>query len=206
MEQPGFDTLPSDPQPPAVEPAEASQPQSGSGLGRFLLDIVETLLLAALLFWGIDKVSARIRVDGYSMEPSLHNGEFIIVNRLAYRFGSPQRGDVIVFLYPRDPTQEYIKRVIGLPGDRVRIAAGEVYVNDELLNEPYIAAAPRYQSQWIVPENSLFVLGDNRNNSSDSHNWGPVPMEDVIGRAVVVYWPPKSWGVVTHLAAAKSAP
>lgn len=205
MEQPGLNLTTSEPQPTDVEPSNAPE-QQGSGLGRFLLDIVETLLLAALLFWGIDKVSARIRVDGYSMEPSLHNGEFIIVNRLAYRLGSPERGDVIVFLYPRDPTQEYIKRVIGLPGDRVRIAAGEVYVNDELLNEPYIAAAPRYQSEWTVPENSLFVLGDNRNNSSDSHNWGPVPMEDVIGRAIVVYWPPRSWGVVTHLAAAKSAP
>jgi signal peptidase I len=198
MEQPILE--PTAPETPAPE-----QKQS-SGFWRFLLDVLETLILSALLFWGIDKVSARIRVDGYSMEPSLHNGEFIIVNRLAYTLGKPERGDVIVFLYPRDPTQEYIKRVIGLAGDRVRVASGEVYVNDQLLNEPYIAAAPRYQSEWTVPENSLFVLGDNRNNSSDSHNWGPVPMEDVIGRAILVYWPPKSWGVVTHMASAILSP
>lgn len=171
-----------------------------------MLDIVETLVLSALLFWGIDKVSARIRVDGYSMEPTLHNGEFVIVNRLAYRFGEPSRGDVIVFLYPRDPNQEYIKRVIGLPGDRVRVSGGRVYVNDEPLAEPYIAAAPRYQSEWTVPEGNLFVLGDNRNNSSDSHNWGPVPFDNVIGKALFVYWPPNSWGAIEHPVMARAAP
>jgi signal peptidase I len=113
---------------------------------------------------------------------------------------------VIVFRYPRDPDQEYIKRVIGLPGDRVRIINGQVYVNDELIEEPYIAAPPRYQSEWSVPKDALFVLGDNRNNSSDSHNWGPVPMEYVIGRALFVYWPPESWGTIGNSLAASAAP
>lgn len=188
------------------DPEPAVPSKRGSGFWRFLLDIVETVVLSAILFLGINAVSARIRVDGFSMEPTLHNGEFVIVNKLAYQFGEPKHGDVIVFRYPRDPDQEYIKRVIGLPGDRVRIINGQVYVNDELIDEPYIAAAPRYQSEWSVPKDALFVLGDNRNNSSDSHNWGPVPMEYVIGRALFVYWPPESWGTIGNSLAASAAP
>ena len=183
-----------------------ASPKRGSGLLRFLFDIVETVVLSAILFLGINAISARIRVDGFSMEPTLHNGEFVIVNKLAYQLGDPTHADVIVFRYPRDPDQEYIKRVIGLPGDRVRIINGQVYVNDKLIEEPYIAAAPRYQSEWVVPDNSLFVLGDNRNNSSDSHNWGPVPMEYVIGRALFVYWPPESWGFLGKSLVASAAP
>jgi signal peptidase I len=177
-----------------------------SGIWRFLLDVLETVVLSALLFAGINAVSARIRVDGFSMEPTLHNGEFVIVNKLAYKFDGPQLGDVVVFHYPRDPEQEYIKRVIGISGDQVKISSGQVYVNDQPIAEPYIAAPPRYQSEWLVPEGSLFVLGDNRNNSSDSHNWGPVPIENVIGKALFVYWPPDSWGAIEHPYAASAAP
>ena len=169
-----------------------------SGLKRALLDILETLLISALLFWGIEKVSARILVEGVSMEPTFHNNQRVFVNRLAYTFGEPQRGDVIVFLYPNDPSQEYIKRVIGLPGDHVRVSDGAVYINDRRLVEPYIAAAPRYQSDWTVPPDTLFVLGDNRNNSHDSHNWGPVPMKLVVGKALFIYWPPQNWSLIEH--------
>jgi signal peptidase I len=187
-------------------PEPAASKKRGSGFWRFLWDIVETVVLSAILFLGINAISARIRVDGFSMEPTLHNGEFVIVNKLAYQLGDPGHGDVIVFRYPRDPNQEYIKRVIGLPGDRVRVINGEVFVNDQRVEEPYIAAAPRYQSEWSVPENSLFVLGDNRNNSSDSHNWGPVPLDYVIGRALFVYWPPESWGAIGKSLVASAAP
>ena len=169
-----------------------------SGFLRFILDVLETLILSVLLFIGINAVTARIRVDGYSMEPTLQSGEFVIVNKLAYHLGSPTVGDVIVFHYPRDPQQEYIKRVIGLPGDLVRIENGQVYVDGNPLNEPYIAAPPAYTYQAVVPPDSLFVLGDNRNNSSDSHNWGPVEMHYVIGKAVFVYWPPEEWGLIEH--------
>ncbi len=179
---------------------------SSGGVLRLFLDILETLVLSALLFFAINAVSARIRVDGYSMEPTLHTGEFVIVNKLAYKLDGPQIGDVIVFRYPRDPEQEYIKRVIGLPGDKIIITNGMVYVNGQTLAEPYIAAAPSYQSDWTVPEDSLFVLGDNRNNSSDSHNWGPVPLEYVIGKALLVYWPPEEWGLIEHPIAAQAAP
>jgi signal peptidase I len=166
---------------------------------RFFVDVVETLVFSLLLFAVINTLTARIRVDGLSMEPTLHSGEFVIVNRLAYRLGQPKIGDVIVFHPPTDPEQEYIKRVIGLPGDEVVISNKQVKVNNRLLDEPYIAAPPRYESSWTVPEGSLFVLGDNRNNSSDSHSWGPVPLENVVGKAVVVYWPPAEWGLVEHV-------
>jgi signal peptidase I len=165
---------------------------------RFFVDVVETLVFSLLLFALINTLTARIRVDGLSMEPTLHSGEFVIVNRLAYRLGEPKTGDVIVFHPPTDPEQEYIKRVIGLPGDEVVISDQQVQVNDRLLVEPYIASPPRYESSWEVPEGSLFVLGDNRNNSSDSHSWGPVPLENVVGKAVIVYWPPSEWGPVEH--------
>lgn len=177
-----------------------------AGLKRALLDILETLLISALLFWGIEKVSARILVDGVSMEPTLHNNQRVLVNRLAYKLGEPQRGDVIVFLYPHDQTQEYIKRIIGLPGDHVQVRDGEVYINDQRLIEPYIAAAPRYQSDWVIPEDTLFVLGDNRNNSHDSHNWGPVPMDLVVGKAMLIYWPPENWSLISHLEIAAVSP
>lgn len=177
---------------------ETPQTQSASGVWRFFLDLLETLILSALLFAGINAVSARIRVDGYSMEPTLHGGEFVFVNRLAYKFGEPKVGDVVVFHYPRDPEQEYIKRVIGLPGDTVRIERGQVYVNDQLLSEPYIAAMPTYHGAWAVPDGAVFVLGDNRNNSSDSHDWGAVDMQYVIGKALFVYWPFEEWGIISH--------
>jgi len=192
---------------PVVETVtEPPREKKSSGFWRFLLDILETIALSALLFLAINAVSARIRVDGFSMEPTLRNGEFVIVNKLAYQLGEPDTGDVIVFHYPRDPEQEYIKRVIGLPGDQVEVNNGQVYVNGEQIQEPYIAAPPRYQSRWEVPESSLFVLGDNRNNSSDSHNWGPVPMENVIGKALFVYWPPDQWGLIKHPDTASAAP
>ena len=175
---------------------EQSTPQDEKhGSRRFFIDVLETLLLALLLFLGINTVSARIRVEGSSMEPTLHNGEFLIVNRLAYRFGSPKIGDVVVFHPPSDLEQEYIKRVIALPGDRVEISNGKVIVNGRALNEPYIAARPNYNYPLtLVPPGSLFVLGDNRNNSSDSHSWGPAPLNEVVGKAVFVYWPPSRWG------------
>lgn len=169
-----------------------------SGFLRFIVDVLETLILSVILFAAINAVSARIRVDGSSMEPTLHTGEFVIVNKLTYKLGKPEIGDVIVFHFPKDPEQEYIKRVIGLPGDQVVISNGKVLVNDRPLDENYIAAPPAYEATWDVPEEAVFVLGDNRNNSSDSHNWGHVPLTYVVGKAVFVYWPPTAWGGIEH--------
>jgi signal peptidase I len=186
--------------------SDSTQPkEKSSGFVRFLVDVLETLILSVVLFVSINMISARIRVDGASMEPTLVSGEYVIVSRLSYRMGSPQRGDIIVFHYPRDPQEEYIKRVIGLPGDEVEMKNGSVYVNGKLLEESYLNVKTNYLGTWSIPEGQLFVLGDNRNNSSDSHDWGTVPMDYVVGKAVLVYWPPPDWGLVDHVPLANAA-
>ena len=173
---------------------------------QFAWDLVETIALAVLLYIGINAISARVRVDGFSMRPTLDDGEFVLVNRMAYRFGDIERGDIIVFNYPANPDQELIKRVIGLPGDQVTINNGQVALNGYILSEPYIADAPQYDGEWRVPDNYLFVLGDNRNNSSDSHAWGMLPIENIVGKAIVIYWPPKMWEIIRHANVLASMP
>ena len=177
-----------------------------SNWGRFFLDLLETVLLSVVLFLGINAVTARVRVDGMSMRPTLDNGQYVLVNKMAFRTKLPAYGDIIVFHFPVDPDKDFIKRVIGRPGDEVLIVDGQVTVNGLLFDEEYIAAAPRYSGNWNVPEDHLFVLGDNRNDSSDSHSWGAVPMENVIGKAIVVYWPPPQWNVIDHVQVAIAAP
>lgn len=187
-------------------PDEGSSQERG-GFRRFLFDLLETVLLSLVLFLGINAISARIRVESISMQPTLYAGDFIIVNKLAYKLGSPSRGDIVIFHYPPNPNIEpYIKRVVGLPGETVRVSGGRVYVNDVPLNEPYIAAAPNYEGSWVIPEDKLFVLGDNRNKSSDSHSWGMVPLENVIGKAEVIYWPPSEWKLLNQMTAAAAQP
>jgi signal peptidase I len=178
-------------------PAQASTEEKVKW-GQVLLDIVETVVLAVVLFLGINAVSARVRVDGSSMNPTLQNGEFVLVNRMAYRLGEMQRGDIIVFRSINEPDLDLIKRIIGLPGDEVVIQNGEVTINGQKLSEPYIAAAPHYNGAWRVPKGSLFVLGDNRNDSSDSHQWGLLPSGNVIGKAILIYWPPPDWNFIQH--------
>lgn len=167
--------------------------------GRFMLDIIETLVLAVVLFIGINAVSARVRVDGFSMRPTLEDGEFVLVNKMSYRFGAVQRGDIIVFHFPLNPKEELIKRVIGLPGDRVSVQNHQVYINGQMLNEPYIAQAPVYSGEWTVLDGQLFVMGDNRNNSNDSKDWGLLPAENVVGKAILIYWPPPMWNMLKHI-------
>jgi len=189
------------------DPEPSSGEERPGGLRHFLIDVIETVLLSLLLFLGINAVSARIRIESVSMQPTLYEGDFVIVNKLAYNLGEPGRGDVIVFRYPPDPEREpYIKRVIGLPGDRISVHDKRVFVNNEPMLEPYISAPPLYEGTWIVPEGSLFVLGDNRNSSSDSHSWGMVPLENVIGKAEVVYWPPEEWKLLNQVTAVAAEP
>jgi signal peptidase I len=189
---------------PAPEAGETAEPAS-PGWGRFFLDVLETLLLSAVLFLAINALSARVRVDGFSMKPTLQDGEFVLVNRLAYIVGKPQRGDIIVFHFPLNPgSQDLIKRVIGLSGDIVAVQAGVVSVNGQPLQEPYIAAAPIYSGSWEVPDGELFVLGDNRNDSSDSHSWGMLPIKEVVGKAILIYWPFPEWKLIDHYDFAKA--
>jgi signal peptidase I len=188
-----------------INPELSQQKDHRSGFLRFLVDIMETLVLSVVLFVSINMISARIRVDGASMEPTLVSGEYVIVDRISYRLGSPHRGDIIVFHFPRDPKEEYIKRIIGLPGDEVEVKNNTVYVNGQLLDESYLKVTTNYIGTWRVPASQLFVLGDNRNNSSDSHDWGTVPMDYVVGKALLVYWPPPAWGLIDHVPLANAA-
>lgn len=174
----------------SANPANNTESKSKrSGCLNFFIDTVETILLALVLFLAINALSARVRVENVSMQPTLQPSEFLLVNRVAYKFGQPSIGEIIVFHAPGVSDMDYIKRVIGLPGDQVRISDGIVYVNNQPLYEPYVAEAPRYSGTWDVPHDQFFVLGDNRNNSSDSHLWGYVPRDDIVGRALLIYWP-----------------
>ena len=183
---------------PEVQNQIDTQPQRTNDWRRFVLDIVETIVLAVVLYFGINALSARVRVDGFSMNPTLQNGEYVLVSRLAYMFDIPQRGDIIVFSFPMDQKQDLIKRVIGLPGETVSIQNNHVLINGLPLKEPYIAQDPLYSGEWVVPEGQLFVLGDNRNDSKDSHQWGLLPMDNIIGKALLIYWPPPEWKLINH--------
>jgi signal peptidase I len=182
-----------------LQPAETAPVETGTNWKRFVLDILETLILAVVLFVGINMISARVRVDGFSMRPTLEDGEFVLVSKLSYIWGDVKRGDIVVFHFPLNPEEELIKRVIGLPGDRILVEDGKVYVNNQLVNEPYIAQPPLYSGRWRVADDHLFVLGDNRNNSNDSKDWGLLPMENVVGKAILIYWPPPMWNLIDHV-------
>jgi len=161
--------------------------------------IAETLLVTAVIYGTLEVATGRFRVDGPSMQPGLHTGQFVLADRLAYYLGSPRRGDVVVVHPPLEPEEAFIKRVIGLPGERVEIAAGMVLVNGRALTEPYIAAPPDYSGAWQLAEGEYLVLGDNRVNSSDSHIWGPVQRTAITGKALLVYWPFGEWTLIEHV-------
>lgn len=161
-------------------------------------EIIQTLIMAAILYFAIDAVFERVMVLNISMQPTLYEGNLILVNKLAYKVGKIQTGDVVIFHNPNFLEEDYIKRLIGKPGDVVKVEGGVVYVNGTALTEPYLAAPPEYSDEWIVPADSVFVLGDNRNSSSDSHSWGFVPVEDLVGKALLVYWPFESMKILSH--------
>lgn len=184
--------------PPEEIVDEKQQTVSVSPNKPLLRDIFETVLIAFGLFLVINIISARIRVESISMEPTLYRGDFILVEKLSYWLGDPQRGDIVVFDYPADRDQNYIKRVIGLPGDQIFISNGKVTVNGEVMVEPYIKAMPAYTGNWDVPKDSIFVLGDNRNRSNDSHVWGMVPTSHILGKALFLYWPISRAGMLNR--------
>ena len=162
-------------------------------------ELIETLLLTFFIFWIVHSLVGRYRIDGSSMNPTLFNGQYLIINNISYLLDEPQSGEVIVFRHPQNDLN-LIKRVIGTPGDRIEIKDQEVRVNDLVLQEEYIEAPPTYNGSWDIPEDQYFVLGDNRNNSSDSHSWQFLPEENILGKALVVYWPPSDWQTVHHYA------
>ncbi len=178
--------------------AASSPVKEQSSLRSKLYEFFETLLIAAVLFVVINIITARVVVESVSMQPNLHEGELVIVNKLAYRWSEPERGDIVVFPYPLNQDIRFIKRVIGIAGDHVTVEDGETRVNGILLVEPYLDEFPTYTGEWTVGEGEVFVLGDNRNNSNDSSKWGMVPGEDLLGKAVLVYWPLTEFHVIPH--------
>ena len=163
---------------------------------RFARELLETVILTLLIFFAIHFSVQPYFVDGPSMQPGLHTSDLVMVNLLSYDFGSPQRGDVIVFHPPVAPNEQYVKRIIGIPGDTITITLTAVYVDNVELHEPYIypLAPGQNESTGVVPPLHLgpgqyFVLGDNRNNSSDSRYFGPIERNSIIGKVELVAWP-----------------
>ncbi len=171
---------------------------------RLLREVVETIALTILLFLVFHLAFQNYRVDGPSMVPTLQNQQYILVNRAAYLFHPPERGDIIVFAYPLDPSQDYIKRIVGIPGDHVQInQAGVVTINGVKLHEPYVndTTNPYQPTNITLGPNQYFVLGDNRGDSSDSRAWGTVPRANIIGQAWFVYWPLSSFHILPSASA-----
>ncbi len=187
----------------SLEAAPAS-PSPGAPLGRhwtvglMLRDLVETVLLALLVFAGLRVAVQNTVVQGDSMLPNFTDGQRLLVNRLAFRWRSPERGDVIVFHAPDGHRRDFIKRVVALPGEWVEIRDGTLYIDGRPIAEPWQpipdhTAFPAYQ----VPPGHVFVLGDNRPNSNDSRTWGGgLPISGIVGEAWLSIWPPERWGLV----------
>jgi len=165
----------------------------------WIRDIVETLALTVIIFVLVNTLTGRHEVQSISMEPTLHEGQYLIVSKVAYWLHEPQRGDIVV-LEPPDHRSAipYIKRVIGLPGEHMVIRDGRVWIDGAALNEPYVSGPALYQEDVILGPDEYLVLGDNRNNSSDSHVWGSLPADNILGKTVFRYWPPEKWGMMPH--------
>lgn len=162
-------------------------------------EVVTTIIVAVVIFLVLQTTVQSFVVIGSSMKPNFEPGQRLLVSKVAYRFGEPQRGEVIVFRPLDNEDTDYIKRVIALPNDTVEIKEGTVYINNVALDEPYIKAPPNYTlHQTKIPANEYFVLGDNRNNSNDSYDWGTVPRQNIVGKAWLSVWPPDQWGLITH--------
>jgi signal peptidase I len=193
-------------EPIAEAPAEEERSHNWETVKSVLREIVETVVLTLVIFFLIQLVVRNFRVVGTSMEPNLHTGEYLIVDKISYRLGPPQRGDVVVFEPPVSAEGDYVKRIIGLPGELVEIRSGQVFINGKPIEEPYAVRPASYSmdARRVGPD-ELFVLGDNRNMSSDSHSWGMLPMDKVVGKAIVSYWPPSLWGLIPRDAPTASA-
>jgi signal peptidase I len=216
-------TAPSSVEQPAPAPVPVTESR-GESARSLVWEIIQTVLLTIAIFLAVRSVVQNFRVEGASMDPTLHTGQYLLINKVLYAradgtllegvipdktpqdipnfiFGGPQRGEVIVFLSPGQTDKDFIKRIIGLPGETVRIVNGQVFINGKPLDEPYITHRATYDMEpKVIPPGNYFVLGDNRPNSSDSHLGWFVPANNLIGKAWVSYWPPTDWGVMTAAA------
>jgi signal peptidase I len=178
---------------PSAEPVSKARPAAWTLWARDLLfSAAASMLIIVFLY-------QPVRVEGISMLPRLVDQDRLFINKFVYHFEDISRGDVVVFRYPQDTTKSYIKRIIALPGDKLRIVRGQVFVNDKPIAEPYVPEEYRDTKSvdaMIVPQNEYFVLGDHRCIASDSRDFGPVRRELIYGKASFVYWPTQDAGVV----------
>jgi signal peptidase I len=185
---------------PGQTPENLSRPAiATNGNSGWKLWIRDLLFSAAASVLIITFLYQPVRVEGTSMLPRLEDQDRLFINKFVYHFEAIEPGDVVVFHYPRDPEKSYIKRIIAVPGDRLRIDRGLVYVNGKLLNEPYIPEEyrdVRSQEAMVIPKDEYFVMGDHRSISSDSREFGPVKRDLIYGKAAFVYWPTQDVGVV----------
>lgn len=201
-------------------PEKERRPHSDTDMGQLFSDILKTLALAAALFFVVQALIQNYEVFGASMEPNLGSGDHILVNKAAYLsldleriskiipfydredgskfhlFGEPERGDVVIIKSPNPPPERLIKRIVGIPGDRVEIRAGTLRITGKPIEEPYIMGGAGNLSPLVVPEDHYFVLGDNRSRSNDSRFFGSIPRSDIVGKAWVSYWPLGAFGIV----------
>lgn len=204
--EPGEETLT---QPDAS--AAETEPRRGPGRLRLLREVVETIALTVVVFVVINALTGRFRVEGPSMRPTLQEGQYLVIRKSVcklylplggditiYKFPPPRRGDIIVFHHPQNPDRDLIKRVVGLPYEKVTISKGQVYINGVLLAEPYVKYQAGRSGSYELGADEFFVLGDNRPDSDDSRNWGVVKRDEIIGKAWISYWPPSEWGGVAH--------
>jgi signal peptidase I len=219
----------------AEEHASAAPEANGQNVSPAMVrvavkELLETAIYILLVFVIVRSLVQNFKIEGSSMEPSLHSGQYILVNKLVYfnfdlnaplrllpgyedmqsrvvyPLRLPERGDVIVFEYPEDINKDFIKRVIAMPGETVEFRDGGVYINGQVLDEPYLQGASTFcggggacsEGPITVQPGHIFVMGDNRNNSSDSRQWDSLPLERVIGQAWVLYYPVDDWGVIPH--------
>lgn len=203
--------------PQLVEVQDLTQKPKSATSKSVLREVLETLVLTAVIFLAVNSITGRFKIYGQSMDNTFQNGQYIIVNRLAYKtpLASPERGDVVVFVPPGHPESsfwerllgipgetDFIKRIIGLPGDTVHIEGSQVYINGQPLDEPYIREQmiPSQSQNWVLGANQYFAMGDNRNFSKDSRDpsVGPVEGSRIVGKVLAVYWPVSDAKIVEH--------
>jgi len=181
---------------PVLEPGSVVASPKLGGVGLWVRDLVVSAIASILI---ITFLYQPVRVEGTSMLPRLVNHDRLFINKFVYHIAAIERGDVVVFHYPRDPEKSYIKRVIARPGDHLRIDHGQVLLNGKILPEPYVPDEyrdTRSMDELVIPDDTFFMMGDHRSISSDSREFGPVARDLVYGKAAFVYWPARDAGVV----------
>ncbi len=176
-------------------------------LGTHIIDFIETLVVFGAIFALLYLFVAQFhKVSGSSMFPILHDGDYLITEKISYRLGDPNRGEIIVLKNPKDESQDFIKRIIAVPGDTIKIENSQVFVNGGAVSESYLPPnTPTHSGSFLTEKNTIkagpnqyFVLGDNRNHSSDSREWGAITKQEIVGKAFFRYWPPQDMGLLTR--------